>query len=91
MDAKAEKSNGKSAKYNRRRQAIVDAAVRIINDTGLKGMRLAEVAESLGLGATAITYYFRKRDDLAVACFDAALQAYHGFLDAADDLFYRRA
>lgn len=57
------------SKYARKQQAIVAAASEILNRDGVKGMTLANVAARVGLITTSITYYFRKKEDLAVACF----------------------
>lgn len=56
-------------KYARKQQAIIAAASEILNRDGVKGMTLANVASRVGLITTSVTYYFRKKEDLAVACF----------------------
>ncbi len=37
-------------------------------------MTLADVAQSVGLNTTSVTYYFKKKEDLAVACFLRAIE-----------------
>ena len=66
-----------------RRDAIVDAASILINEHGVKGLSLADVAETIGLGSTSITYYFRRKEDLAAACFDRALDTLERQVTAA--------
>ena len=61
-------------RYRRKQAAIVAAAADIINHRGVKGMTLADVATSVGLITTSVTYYFRKKEDLAEACFQDAIQ-----------------
>ena len=56
-----------------RRDAIIDVASILINENGVRGLSLAAVAETIGLGSTSITYYFRRKEELAAACFDRAL------------------
>lgn len=56
-------------RYTRKKDAIVAAAAGILNRRGVKGMTLADVAASVDLSTTSITYYFKKKEDLAVACF----------------------
>jgi AcrR family transcriptional regulator len=73
-----------SARYERRRQDVIEAAIPILNSRGFGGMRLTDVAEQLGLGATAVTHYFPRKEELALACFDNAMTALHAMLDAAD-------
>ncbi|MFD0461099.1 TetR/AcrR family transcriptional regulator [Microvirga aerilata] len=48
-------------RYEQKRQAILDAAVRLFNQKGLKGTTLADVAQSVGLITNSVTYYYRKR------------------------------
>jgi len=58
-----------TARYARKKEAIVAAASDILNHQGVKGMTLAGVASRVGLITTSVTYYFKKKEDLAVACF----------------------
>jgi AcrR family transcriptional regulator len=55
-------------RYEQKRQAILDAAIRLFNQKGVKGTTLADVAQSVGLITNSITYYYRKKEDLATAC-----------------------
>ncbi len=78
---------GKSAKvdskYARKQQAIIAAASEVINRDGVKGMTLANVAARVGLITTSVTYYFRKKEDLAVACFLDAISRVETLVDTA--------
>jgi AcrR family transcriptional regulator len=56
-------------RYARKKQAIVAAASAILNRDGVKGMTLSSVASRVGLITTSVTYYFKKKEDLAVVCF----------------------
>jgi AcrR family transcriptional regulator len=73
LAATAQPSSGATraatARYARKKQAIVAAASEILNRDGVKGMTLANVAARVGLITTSVTYYFKKKEDLAVACF----------------------
>src|ERR1700740_2573863 len=40
---------------------------------GVKGMTLADVAACVGLITTSVTYYFKKKEALAEACFQDAI------------------
>jgi AcrR family transcriptional regulator len=79
--------SGKSAKvdskYARKQQAIIAAASEVINRDGVKGMTLANVAARVGLITTSVTYYFRKKEDLAVACFLDAISRVEALVDTA--------
>jgi AcrR family transcriptional regulator len=65
----AARAGGATARYARKKEAIVAAASDILNHQGVKGMTLAGVASRVGLITTSVTYYFKKKEDLAVACF----------------------
>jgi AcrR family transcriptional regulator len=56
-----------------RRARIIDAASAMINERGVRGLSLGAVAEQLGLTGTGLSYYFRRKDLLAAACFERAL------------------
>lgn len=58
-----------SERYTRKKDAIVWAAAGIMNRRGVKGMTLADVAAAVDLSTTSVTYYFKRKEDLAVACF----------------------
>ena len=62
-----------TARFNRKRDAIVAAATEILNRRGVRGMTLALVAERVGLITTSVTYYFKKKDELAAACFQSGI------------------
>lgn len=71
-------------RFDRRRADIVSAAIPILNSLGVKGMRLTEVAERIGLRSTGVTYYFPRKEELAVACFESGLAVFHDLLNAAE-------
>ena len=58
-----------TARYAAKKEAILAAATAILNRQGVKGMTLADVAADVGLITTSVTYYYRKKEDLAAACF----------------------
>lgn len=73
-----------SRRYNKRRDAIINSAVTVINRKGVRGMTLADVAQSLDLVPTGVIYYFRNKEELAVACFERAIEQFDSLLtDAA--------
>lgn len=57
-----------TGRFEQKRQAIIESASALINEHGVRGMGFAEVADHVGLTTTSVTYYFRKKDDLACAC-----------------------
>ena len=60
---KPQSANRKTAaatpRYARKKQAIIAAASEILIRDGVKGMTLANVAASVGLITTSVTYYFK--------------------------------
>jgi AcrR family transcriptional regulator len=67
-------------RYARKKEAIIAAAAGIMNRRGVKGMTLSDVAESVGLITTSVTYYFKKKEDLAVACFLASIARFDALI-----------
>lgn len=58
-----------TGRFTRKRDAIIAASTDLINRDGVKGLTLSAAAGSVGLSTTSVTYYFRRKDDLAAACF----------------------
>ncbi|MDP1631861.1 MAG: TetR/AcrR family transcriptional regulator [Caulobacter sp.] len=65
----AKKGTAATARYAAKKDAILAAATTILNRQGVKGMTLADVATEVGLITTSVTYYYRRKEDLAAACF----------------------
>lgn len=72
-----------TARYTRKKQAIIAAACEILNRDGIKGMTLANVAARVGLITTSVTYYFKKKEDLAVACLREGIERFEALFDEA--------
>ena len=73
-----------TARYERKREAILDAAAQLFNAQGLGGTTLADVAHRVGLTTTSVTYYYRRKEDLAAACVLHALDGMAELLVAAE-------
>ena len=58
----------KTPRFNAKRDAILASAARQFNERGVKDATLGEIASSVGLVTSGITYYYRKKEDLAAAC-----------------------
>jgi AcrR family transcriptional regulator len=65
-----------TARFQEKREAVLAAAARQFNQQGVKGATLADIAASVGLVTTSVTYYYRKKEDLATACFLRAIAAH---------------
>ena len=66
-----------------KRNAILSAASQAINEQSAKGMTFADVARRVGLNTTSVTYYFKRKEDLAQACFEHTLETLGDMLDTA--------
>lgn len=62
-----------SDRFQKTRARILDAAARLINEYGLRGLTFVAVGEAVGMNTTSITYYFRKKEQLAVAALEQAI------------------
>lgn len=76
MIADAERTSRYQAKYER----ILEAASVLINDRGAKGMTFADVAQKVGLNTTSVTYYFKRKELLAAACYDRSIERLESFI-----------
>lgn len=76
-------SSSSTARYNKKKEAIISAAVGILNRRGVRGMTLADVAASVDLITTSVTYYFRKKEDLAVACYLRGIERFDALIAEA--------
>jgi AcrR family transcriptional regulator len=72
-----------TARFRRKRDAILAAAAEAINEQSAKGMTFADVARRVGLNTTSVTYYFKRKEDLAAAAFEHTLEYLLTMLDTA--------
>ncbi|TKT69657.1 TetR/AcrR family transcriptional regulator [Aquamicrobium sp. LC103] len=56
-------------RFGEKRTLILEAAARLFNQHGVRGTTLTDVGAEVGLLTNSISYYFRKKEDLAAACF----------------------
>lgn len=70
-------------RFRAKRNAILAAASEAINEQSAKGMTFADVARRVGLNTTSVTYYFKRKEDLAQACFEHTLETLAEMLDTA--------
>ena len=68
-------------RFRAKRDAILAAAAEVINERSAKGMTFADVAQRVGLNTTSVTYYFKRKEDLAAAAFEATLDQLNAMLD----------
>ena len=70
-------------RFREKREAVLAAAAEAINEQSAKGMTFADVARRVGLNTTSVTYYFKRKEDLAAAAFEHTLDYLMVMLDAA--------
>lgn len=70
-------------RFRAKRDAILAAAADAINEQSAKGMTFADVARRVGLNTTSVTYYFKRKEDLAAAAFEQTLERLDAMLDDA--------
>ena len=63
-------------RFQEKREAVLGAAALLFNEHGVKGATLADIAASVGLVTNSVTYYYRKKEDLATACFLRSIAAF---------------
>ena len=79
----AMESNAGTKRFRAKRGAILAAAAEAINEQSAKGMTFADVARRVGLNTTSVTYYFKRKEDLAAAAFEHTLDYLLVMLDTA--------
>jgi len=67
-------ATSKSRRFDAKRDEIIASATSLLNERGVRGMTLADVAAAAGIVPTSIAYYFGKKEALAAACFESGLE-----------------
>lgn len=76
-------SGPRTPRFRDKRETILDGAARLFNEKGVRGGMLAEVAAQVGLATNSLTYYYRRKEDLATACLLRSMEALGAAADAA--------
>jgi len=66
-----------TTRYQEKRERVLDAAAVLFNQRGVKGATLSDIANSVGLVTNSVTYYYRKKEVLATACFLRTIDAFN--------------
>ena len=74
---------GLSARYDRRRQEVVDAAARVFAEAGYDQTTIAQLSEQVGLAAGGLYHYFAGKEQLLIAICDRLMDP---LLEQADAL-----
>ena len=70
-------------RYAKKREAILHEAARLFNRSGIKGATVSDVAGAVGLSTNSITYYYKKKEDLVVACLLRSIETVSGIIASA--------
>lgn len=79
-------SEAHTPRHLEKRELLLDAAARRFNERGVRGAGLADIAASVGLSTTSVTYYFRRKEDLTVACLLRTIDHYSRLAEDAAGL-----
>jgi AcrR family transcriptional regulator len=72
MASRPQPSLNQTRRFEEKRELILSAAATLFNERGVKGATFADIAGKVGLVPNSVTYYYRKKEDLAAACFLAS-------------------
>lgn len=75
-------TDGRRRKGERRRRALLEATMRVIERSGVAAVSQRVVAAEAGVPPSAVTYYFPAVDDLLLAALTAVNDEYLRLLDA---------
>ncbi|RCW73962.1 TetR/AcrR family transcriptional regulator [Pseudorhodoferax soli] len=76
-------SPAQTTKFADKREALIASASGLLNERGIRGTTLSAVAEGVGLIKNSVTYYFRRKEDLAAACYLRSIDLYNRLTDEA--------
>jgi AcrR family transcriptional regulator len=62
-------SQSRTAKFEAKQELILNAAARLFNTRGVRATTLADVAGEVDLATNSVTYYYKRKEELASACF----------------------
>jgi AcrR family transcriptional regulator len=65
-------TDGRIARGERTRTAVLDAAVALATETGLDGLSLGQLAETLGVSKSGLFAHWRSKEDLQLATIERA-------------------
>jgi AcrR family transcriptional regulator len=73
----------KTRRFHQKRERILDAAATLINRHGVRGMTFVDVAQLVELNTTSITYSFKRKELLAAAVLERALERIEALVEEA--------
>lgn len=82
-EATGDPSIVRGARFEARKQRILEAAGALFNRHGVRDATLAVVATEIGLNLKSLRYYFEKKEDLVQAAFLHSIALHRGLIEAA--------
>jgi AcrR family transcriptional regulator len=83
MASRPQSSFPQTRRFEEKRELILSAAALLFNERGVRGATFADIAGKVDLVPNSVTYYYRKKEDLATACFVRATAAFDRIATAA--------
>lgn len=83
MEQETQAGSRMTQRYVKKREAILHAAAQLFNQHGVKGATLSDVAGRVGLSTNSITYYYKKKEDLVVACLLRSIEVINDIISVA--------
>lgn len=73
----------RTAKFEAKQELILNTAARLFNARGVRATTLADVAGEVKLATNSVTYYYKRKEDLASACFIRSISAMRDIIERA--------
>lgn len=76
MNMEVTRSTVRTERFQKRRNDILRTAAELMNEVGIAGLTLSEIADRIGISAPSVTYYFKRKEHLAKAALDLAIDEF---------------
>lgn len=76
-------AQARTAKFEAKQDLILNAAARLFNARGVRATTLADVAGEVNLATNSVTYYYKRKEDLASACFLRSISTMRDIIEQA--------
>lgn len=83
LDNATATGTGNTKRYQQKYEALIAAAATRFNQAGFSGTTITDIASDVGLVKNSVTYYFKRKEDLALACFMRTLDVYEALIAQA--------
>lgn len=90
MESESQVGRRRQQRGEERRQVLIEATLRIIEEDGLEGVTHRRVAEAAGVPLAATTYYFSSKEDLMQAAMESLIAREASNLRLITDLVLER-